>query len=390
MPTPLTELRVAGFRSLKDVSLTLGPVTVLIGPNGSGKSNVLTVLKLIPLLRKQSLRSFVARAGGASRLLHYGPQVTTAMRIALHLSAGEASWSYRTDLEYSPGDALTIVNEAVFAGADRETSWSYRAGDMPAVVDEASLAKMPILFGSNVPESVLGAYLLNPSLDDPKGLIDGMGFFHFHDTSTTSPLRQNASQADSKHLRSDGANLAAYLYRLKRSASDDGRAAWTLLEGVVRRVAPYIKGLEPDLIAPDSPDSSAVRLYWTDERDHRFDVHDLSDGTLRAIALFAALTQPPATRPTFLTIDEPELGLHPAALALFAALVRSASAHSQILLATQSPALLDEFTPEEIVVAERDRGETVLKRLDPEQLAGWLDAYSLSELYDKNVLGGRP
>jgi predicted ATPase len=300
------------------------------------------------------------------------------MRIGVEVSEDAATktprrFSYETGLEYAPGDALIFADEIVFEG--------------PLGQPEGP----GIPFGSGHPESALASYHPGPtSLATVWKQLDGMGFFHFHDTSTTSPLRQNASQADSKHLRSDGANLAAYLYRLKRSESDDGRAAWTLLEGVVRRVAPYIKALEPDLVAPDSPDTSAVRLYWTDARDHRFDAHDLSDGTLRAIALFAALTQPPATRPTFLAIDEPELGLHPAAIAVFAALVRSASAHSQILLATQSPALLDEFTPEEIVVAERDRGQTVLKRLDPEQLAGWLDAYSLSELYDKNVLGGRP
>jgi predicted ATPase len=217
-----------------------------------------------------------------------------------------------------------------------------------------------------------------------------MGFFHFHDTSFQSPLRQNGRQADSKYVRSDGSNLAAYLYRLKQSTSDDARAAWALLEGLVRRVAPFIKTLEPDLVEPDQGDASAVRLYWHDEKAYRFDVHDLSDGTLRAIALFAALTQPPGTRPKFITIDEPELGLHPAALSIFAGLVRSASAHSQILVATQSPALLDEFAPDEVIVAERRGGESGLERLDPKELEAWLEDYSLSQLYDKNVLGGRP
>lgn len=378
MPTPLTELRVAGFRSLKDVSLTLGPVTVLVGPNGSGKSDLLTVLKLFSLMRTCSLRSFVARAGGASRLLHGGPHVTPSMRLGLQFAAEEAPEaptyvSYETTLEYASGDALVFFDETAFEGAlgqaeGRGIGYNARRPESPLAVHDPA-----------------PTYLLHVW-----SRVDGMGFLHIRDTSTTSPLRQNASQADSKTLREDASNLAAYLYRVKRSESDDARAAWTLLGGLVRRVAPSIKALEPDLVDPDSPETSAVRLYWTDARDHRFDVHDLSDGTLRAIALFAALTQPPATRPTFLAIDEPELGLHPAALALFAALVRSASAHTQILLATQSPALLDAFTPEEIVVTDHERGETVLKRLDPEQLAGWLDAYSLSELYDKNVLGGRP
>lgn len=91
-----------------------------------------------------------------------------------------------------------------------------------------------------------------------------------------------------------------------------------------------------------------------------------------------------------MVIDEPELGLHPAAIGVFAALVRSVSEHSQILLATQSPALLDEFEAEEVVITERKDGATSFRRLDPAALAQWLEEYSLSELYDKNVLGGRP
>ena len=116
----------------------------------------------------------------------------------------------------------------------------------------------------------------------------------------------------------------------------------------------------------------------------------ISDGTLRCIALFTALGQPVESLPAFLSIDEPELGLHPAALGILASLVRSTSTHAQILLATQSPALLDLFDPQDVVVAERAQGATTFRRLDPDQLAGWLEDYSLSELYDKNVLGGRP
>jgi predicted ATPase len=144
------------------------------------------------------------------------------------------------------------------------------------------------------------------------------------------------------------------------------------------------------LVNPAAGDESAVRLDWVDERDQVFGPHQLSDGTLRCIALFTALAQPVETLPSFLTIDEPELGLHPAALHLLAGLVRSTSAHCQILLATQSPALLDLFEPHEIVVTERKDGSTELRRLDPNALATWLEDYSLSELYDKNVLGGRP
>ncbi|MGK3966165.1 AAA family ATPase [Sorangium sp. So ce118] len=370
--TLLTKVRVEGFRSLKEVDLDLQPINVLIGPNGAGKSNLLSVLRLVPLMRTQNLRYFVGQEGGASRLLHYGPQKTRELAISLRFTEASEQWGYTARLGYAAGDSLVFAQELLSLESDiRQGAW--------------------LDIGAGHVESQMSSVQPWPhTLSKVEQLVARMGFFHFHDTSFQSPLRQNARQADSKYVRSDGSNLAAYLYRLKHSESEDARAAWTLLEGLVRRVAPFVKTLEPDLVEPAQGDASAVRLYWHDEREYRFDVHDLSDGTLRAIALFAALTQPPGTRPKFITIDEPELGLHPAAISMFAGLVRSASAHSQILVATQSPALLDEFAPDEVVVAERRGGETTFTRLDPKELEAWLEDYSLSQLYDKNVLGGRP
>jgi len=359
---------------MRDVPVEFGPINVLIGPNGAGKSNLLRALRLPPLMRSQTLRRFVGEHGGASRLLHYGPKVTREAVIALEFCEGEQSKCYEARLSYAATDSFVFGAESLFSG--QLTDNATREFQLGAGHAESLLA------GVQLPDSV-------PFADVPK-LVERMGFFHFHDTSSQSPLRQNARQADNRYVRSDGSNLAAYLYRLKTSKSEDSRAAWRLFEGLVRRVAPFIKSLEPDLVDPDQGDASAVRLYWHDERDYRFDVHDLSDGTLRALALFAALTQPPGTRPKFITIDEPELGLHPAALSIFAGLVRSASAHSQILVATQSPALLDEFAVDEVIVAERRGGETSCRRLDAKGLESWLEEYSLSQLYDKNVLGGRP
>jgi predicted ATPase len=370
--TLLTKVRVQGLWSLKNVTVELGRINILIGPNGAGKSNLLRALRLPPLMRTQSLRRFVGQHGGASRLLHYGPKATQQAEIALELSDGAESKCYEARLGYAAADSFVFLAENLFLGSlmdERPERFSLGTGHAESQLD-----------GSQPPVSLASVC----------ALIARMSYFHFHDTSFHSPLRQNARQSDSKYVRSDGSNLAAYLLQLKTSTSEEARAAWTLLEGLVRRVAPFIKSLDPDLVDPDQGNASAVRLYWHDEKDYRFDVHDLSDGTLRAIALFAALTQPPHTRPKLITVDEPELGLHPVALSIFSGLVRSASSHSQIVVATQSPALLDAFAPDEIIVAERRGGESAFERLHPEALEAWLEDYSLSDLYDKNVLGGRP
>lgn len=371
----ITSIQVAGYRSLRDVTLSPGRVTVLIGPNGSGKSNLLTFLRMVSLMRTQSLRRFVGEAGGASALLHYGPRTTGEVHFRLEFEQETGTNAYGARLGYTAADTLVYLDETVEYRPPESTGFkveSLGAGHFESLLDSAA--------------------------DDPKNKtaktvrwwLSKTNFFHFHDTSMLSPLRQNSRQEDVSFLRSDGSNLAAFLRSLQTSTEPAQGAAWKRINMLVRRVAPFIKGLEPTLVDPAHPERSAVRLNWVDERDQLFGPHHLSDGTLRCIALFTALGQPVDSLPVFLSIDEPELGLHPAALGILAGLVRSVSAHTQVLLATQSPALLDLFEPHEVVVAERQEGATVFRRLEPEKLEAWLEDYSLSELYDKNILGGRP
>ena len=115
--------------------------------------------------------------------------------------------------------------------------------------------------------------------------------------------------------------------------------------------------------------------------------------TLRFIALTTALLQPPDVpgRPHTIIIDEPELGLHPYAITLLASMIRSVSQTTQIIVSTQSVNLLDALAePEEVIVVERKDKESTFRRLDPEALKAWLEEYTLGELWEKNVLGGRP
>lgn len=370
----ITRIQVQGFRSLKNIDLTLGRVTVLIGANGSGKSNLLSLLRMVPLMRTQSLRRFVGEAGGASALLHYGAQTTKEISLRLDFQQEGGMNAYAATLGYSVGDTLTFLGESIehrAPGADAAKVLSLGTGHAESRLDDEAQK------GEITAKTV-------------RALLSRLNYYHFHDTSMTSPLRQNSRQAEDRYLRSDGSNLAALLRRLANSDSPEDIAAWKRIGMLIRRVAPYVKRLEPDLVDRANPTRSAIRLRWVDERDHTFDVHDFSDGTLRALALITALSQPISQLPAFVTIDEPELGLHPAAITLLAGLVRSVAPHCQILLATQSPALLDEFSADEVVVAERSDGATTLRQLDAEKLKSWLEDYSLSELFDKNILGGRP
>lgn len=372
----ITRIQLAGYRSLRAVTLEPGRVTVLIGPNSAGKSNLLSFLQMISVLLDGGLGRFVAERGGASAVLHYGPKTTSEISFRLGFLDGAMSRAYSATLGYTAGDKLTFAGESTTHLAPDGTEDMFFMGRGHK---ESELARL--LFEAS-----------DPGLEATAWWLQRMSFYHFHDTSLTSALRQNTASDDYYYLKSDGRNLAAFLYRLMRSSDPGDRAAWRRINLLVRRVAPAVVDLIPQPVIPgDDPDHpKSVRLRWRDDRGELFGVEALSDGSLRAIALVAALAQPESTLPAFISIDEPELGLHPAALAILAGLVRSASSRCQVVLATQSPALLDHFGAEEVVVVERTDGATVLRRLDTAQLKDWLAEYSLSELYDKNVLGGRP
>jgi predicted ATPase len=372
MNNGLERVCVQGFCSLRDVELLPGPLTVLIGANGSGKSNLLKALKLAPMLRTQSLGLFVGEAGGAAAICHYGPKTTPAISLQLDFREDDHQNTYSAELGFAGGDRLLFLDESVGFHRDGTQSSSPKslgAGHFESVLETAR----------NDDLTAKSVYWW----------LTQLTFFHFHDTSIKSALRTHSRANDDRFLRSDGSNLAAFLARLDRSDDDAEQAAWLRINDLVRRIAPSVKKLTPTIHATISGNDTA-RLDWIDDRDMHFGVHQLSDGTLRAIALITALAQPTEQLPRFISIDEPELGLHPAAIGLIAGLARSVSHRCQVLFATQSTQFLDHFEPSEIVVVDRRDGATNVSRPDEAELASWLEDYSLSEVFDKGILGGRP
>lgn len=368
MTEGLSDIHVTGFTSLADIRLQPGRLTVLIGPNGSGKSNILRVLRMVPLMRTASLQRFVAESGGAASLLHYGPKQTQACSIALSFAKEQRRNHYRARLGFAAGDKLMYLDERVEYQHSPEN-------------DLRSIS-----LGAGHWESELRDARNDTTARTVNHLLSQLTFFHFHDTSMTSALRTLARAGDVQYLRSDGSNLAAYLRKLEQSDKESDSKAWRRINRFVSRIAPAVKELVPTPVE----NSSAVRLDWIDDRDELFHAHQLSDGTLRAIALVTALAQPSDSLPSFVSIDEPELGLHPSALHVLAELARSVSPRTQVLFSTQSTSFLNHFEPSEIVVVERKDGSTEVHRLDDQRLAAWLEDYTLSEIFDKGVIGGRP
>ncbi|MFO0039062.1 MAG: AAA family ATPase [Synechococcaceae cyanobacterium] len=362
----IQEIHIAGFCSLKQVCLEPGRLTVLIGPNGAGKSNLLQALRLIPLLRTRSLQRYVADHGFGAALLHYGAKATDAIDLAVVIRDQGTTYRYDARLAFAPDDTLYFQTENA-ARVNPDDTWSISS-----------------LGGSHRESHLLDEVYRDKTVAAVNEWLGRITFYHFHDTSPQSKLRTHARREDDRYPRSDGSNLAAYLLRLKESVDSADQKAWQRINRHCRHIAPAIKQLDPVAV------NGSVRLDWIDDRDERFGCHQFSDGTLRALALITVLSQPSGCLPRLISIDEPELGLHPSAIALIAELCRSISRHTQIVLSTQSTELLDYFNADEVVVVERQQGETRLTRLSSQALQNWLEDYSLSELYDKGVIGGKP
>jgi predicted ATPase len=239
----LSRLRIKGFRSFADVTFEPGRADVLIGPNGAGKSNLLQFLRMIAMVRTQSLGLFVARdCGGASGLFHSdGTRRTQTIECELEFSASHQGTSrYRAAWQLAAGDRLVFVSEEIGIQERGRSEWDtekFGAGHFESATKFESEVKPR----AKARTSKLAAHL--------NLRLKGLSFFHFHDTSVSSLLRGNARIADGAYLRSDGSNLAAYLYALRESDDEADQAAWRHIGSLVRQVAPFVKELQPTAVS---------------------------------------------------------------------------------------------------------------------------------------------
>ena len=376
----LDHITIKGFKSIASLeNLALGAINVVIGANGSGKSNFLGVFSFLQAIREGRLQEYVTRSGGADKLLHFGEKTTPRMSLVVSFAGGTKQ--YRLELVPTAEDRLHPRHETV-SGPPGESHWEAKNnGSFPA--DQTSTTTPFNRWG---PEACISDPVVSSPADASyvRDQLADWRVYHFHDTSSSSPMRKTSDLNDNRFLRPDGSNLAAFLYLLREKHPTESK----LIRRTVQRVAPFFGDfiLEPQRLNPEK-----ILLEWRHQRsDQYFDAAALSDGTLRFMALATLFLQPVSYRPSVIVVDEPELGLHPLAITLLASLIRSASTHTQVIVSTQSPLLLDHFEPEEVLVADLVEGSTQITRLKGDRLADWLQEYSLGQLWEKNEIGGRP
>jgi predicted ATPase len=369
--TQLNSLRLLGWQSVRDAKIDFRPLNVLIGANGAGKSNLVSFFKMVTEMMEGRFQIHVGTTGGAEALLHYGSKRTQVIVANFRFTAEKEA----DDFYYYFSLVPTAENSLLFEDE--------KLGPSEGFLNEAFHRKL----GYGHRENLLKDRTIDseyPMAMFIRGLLTRCRVFHFHDTSLLGPVRRDCPVDANRSLASDAANLPAMLYLYQERYP----TAYRRIIAAVKAIAPFFEDfvLEPLRLNPRN-----ISLHWrSKESDYEFGAHQLSDGTLRAIALFTLLLQPEEDLPELIVLDEPELGLHPAALAVLADLLKSTSQHSQLIIATQSAALIDHFEVEDVVTVNLRDGCSTFERLDPAGLKHWLEEYTLSELWERNVIGGGP
>jgi predicted ATPase len=380
----LKTVSIEGFTSiarLKD--LEIGPLTVLVGANGAGKSNFLQFFQMLNYMMSGTLQKYVGLNGGPNSLFHFGKKTQfCGGKVQFETDAGLNTYEFT--LTRTRDDAVIFTDEAVdFRGKGKT------AKPEPLGIG-AGHRESALLLPQNQKRLICRVF---------SGNLTGFRAFQFHDTSANSFLRSRSRTSSNRYLQANGGNLASVLLLLR----DRYPQEYQMVVKTVRLVAPFFEDfvLEPDN-APEEPNYRKrldddvqgdpwILLRWRSaEPDYDLGVHQLSDGTLRFIALATLLLLPAQMRHAAIFIDEPELGLHPYAIRLLGSLIKSAAAHSQIVVTTQSPLLLDQFEPEDVVTVQRREHGSEFTRLKREELKEWLEDYTLGDVWARNLLGGGP
>lgn len=346
-------IEIKGYKSIKSARVNFKPINILIGANGSGKSNFLSFFEFLNRLYEQKLTEYVALSGGEEKMLHKGSKITSS--IYSKIKHGLNGYSF----EIKKGEGMFVFTS--------EGLW----------YDNNPNLKNPIDISNYQNEARIKSYSL-PRAEYVRKYLNSFKKYHFHDTGKNSPFTQSShTQNDIYYLYEKGSNLAAFLFGIQQTH----KIVYNRILKTIQSIAPYFSDFH---FQPNN--ENYIRLQWNDKySDIIYGVNDLSDGTIRFIALTTLFMQP--NLPTTIIIDEPELGLHPSAISKLAGMIKSvATKGCQVIVATQSTDLISHFNPEDIITVDQLSGESVFKRLDSETLVQWLEDYTIDDLWKRNII----
>jgi predicted ATPase len=353
----MNQIKISGYKSIKELNLKLKRINILIGANGSGKTNFLSFFDFLKQIYQRNLQEFVALKG-IDNMLHKGEKITDSISAHLYFPHSNA---YSFTLKKGE-TGLIFTNEGLW----------YDNPHYPNPFRIESFSNESNLRFQDAPRA---KYIRN--------YLSQLTKYHFHDTGEKSPFNNESSIENDKYiLYEKGSNLASFLYNIQQ----ENRIIYNLIVKTIQSIAPYFLDF---FLRPEA--NGNIKLKWQSKYSSSvYGINSLSDGTIRFIALTTLFMQP--NLPETIILDEPELGLHPAAIAKLAGLINSAaSKNCQVIIATQSTDLISHFEPEDIITVDQINGESTFKRLESKSLQLWLEEFTIDELWKRNIItSGQP
>lgn len=366
MTTPkahLQRVQINGFKSIASLDLKMNPINILIGANGSGKSNFISLFSFLRHLSEGKLQTYVEQHGFANTFFHFGAKTTKT--ISLNLDVG--SNGYHAEFVHGEANDVLVFQQEFCTYSGSNKSFSIRG----------RLGESGLLPGSEAESSYVSKYT--------REYLNKCRVYHFHDTSSSAAFKQAQKLSSNTYLQNDATNLGPFLHLLKQEYP----ANYQEILAAIQTVAPFFHDFY--LVPQGREGDESILLRWTHrEHDAPFSANQLSDGTARFICLATLFLQPEEFRPSTIVLDEPELGLHPAALEVLAEIIEVTAKTTQVICSTQSVTFANFFAPEDFIVVDQEKGVSQFIRLEKEELQAWLEDYGMGDIWMKNLIGGRP
>lgn len=379
----IKQLDVKGFKSLKDVSWRPGDLNVVIGQNGTGKSNLLRMLEMISASAQCRLSKYIQAAGGMGAILWDG----VAPSIYINLTVAEPEYNYELGLVRLGMTSSYFIQPELLTGLELQENNGASSVIKHIERTETFLDHEPQLaksIGYNAREETSLSGPVKRLFGEPdtplfRNQLSNITVYHDLNVGQDSKIRQAPVARYEKHVEPDGQNLVTVLHTLYTGDREFERGIDAAMH------AAFGDDYEKLIFPPAADQRVQLRVRWrTLKREQS--AADLSDGTLRFLLLLTILAAPDP--PMLIAIDEPETGLHPAMMRIIAEYAVEAAMRTQIVLTTHSAQFLDAFTENKptTTVATWENGETTLHTLEGEDLAYWLEDYSLGYLFKSGQL----